>query len=107
MHDVMIVETRDAAEHRGPDRMAALAIGLSQEGVQATIFLTENAVFAARRGSRSALDEALARGVTVAADRFAIEERAIPIEELRDGIATSEVSLIVDRLAAGSAVLWR
>jgi hypothetical protein len=103
----MIVETRDWAEHRGPARSAELAVGMQREGVPATIFLAENAVFAARRGSESTLDGAIAKGVTVAADSFALKERAIDPSELRKGIAVADVDLIVDKLAGGSSVMWR
>ena len=107
MREVMIVETRDAAEHRGPARTAELAAGMHREGIPATIFLTENAVFAARRGSENTLDKAMSEGVTVAADSFALKERAIAPDELRKGIAIADVDLIVDKLAGGTSVMWR
>jgi len=107
MREMMIVETRDAAEHRGPARSAELAIGMHHEGVPATIFLAENAVFAARRGSESPLDGAIAKGVAVAADSFALKERGIAPHELRKGVAVSDVGLIVDKLVRGSSVMWR
>ena len=106
MKELLIVETRDAAEHRGPERDSELAAGMRQAAVPTTIFLTENGVFAARRGHKM-LDSAMAAGVAVVADSFALNERGIGPEELRDGIDVSDVGLVVDRLAAGSCVMWR
>ena len=103
----MIVETRDAAEHRGPARTAELAAGMQNEGIPSTIFLAENAVFAARRGSDSPFDGAIAKGVAVAADGFALKERGITPGELRKGVSVSDVGLIVDKLAGGTSVMWR
>lgn len=106
MKELLIVETRDAAEHRGPERDAELATGMRRAAVPTTIFLTENGVFAARHGHKM-LDDAMAAGVAVVADSFALSERGIEPEELRDGIDVSDVGLVVDRLAAGSCVVWR
>lgn len=106
MKELVIVETRDAAEHRGPERTAELAAGMRSEKVPTTIFLTENGVFAARRG-RTWFDAAMAAGVSIAADEFALKERGITPDEVQDGISLGDVGLIVDRLAAGSCVMWR
>lgn len=106
MKELLIVETRDAADQRGPGRMAELAAGLSRRGVKATILLAENAAFNARRGG-DRLAAAMRAGVEVAVDRFALEERAIPTDRLANGVAACTVDLVVDRLAAGACVIWR
>jgi predicted peroxiredoxin len=107
MKAVLIIETRDAADHKGPARMAELAAGMCEIGVPATIFLTENAAFAARRGPESPLDAALSGGVQVAVDEFALKERGIGEDQLRDGIAVRDVDLIVDGLEVGATLIWR
>ena len=106
MKEFLIVETRDAADQRGPERMARLAAGLSRGGVKATILLAENGVFSARRGG-DGLAAAMRDGVAVAVDRFALEERAVRSESLAEGVAAATVDLVVDRLAAGACVIWR
>jgi hypothetical protein len=106
MKELMIVETRDAAEHRGPQRMAELAAGMRSAAVPTTIFLTENAVFAARSGQHL-LDAPMKAGAAVAADGFALKERGIAADELRQGVSVADVGLIVDGLAAGCNVIWR
>jgi hypothetical protein len=40
-------------------------------------------------------------------DEFALQERGITADELRDEISVADVGLVVDRLAAGSCVMWR
>jgi hypothetical protein len=55
----------------------------------------------------SHLVAAIAGGVTVAVDRFALSERAIGETELANGIQAEEVDMVVAHLAAGSCVMWR
>ena len=107
MRALLIVETRDCAEHRGPGHMAELAAGMVKAGVPATIFITENAVFGGRSGSESPFKKAVSGGVSVSADRFALDERAIPADDLQSGIQPADVDVIVDHLAAGACVMWR
>ena len=107
MRELLIIETRDAADHKDPARMTELAVGMAREAVPATIFLTENGAFEARSGRDSPLDQAMSQGVRVAVDRFALEERGIDPETLRTGVSVEDVDLIVDRLADGACVMWR
>jgi predicted peroxiredoxin len=71
------------------------------------MFLTENAVFSAREGHPCPLDAALSAGVQIAADRFALDERGIPRDQLREGISVRDIELIVDELIDGATVMWR
>ena len=107
MRELLIVETRDAAEHRGPEQMADLAAGIVKVGIPATIFLTENAAFSARRMRNGHLTKAIAEGVTVTVDRFALRERAIGEGELQSGVAPATVEMIVKHLDGGSSIIWR
>ena len=107
MRELLIVETRDAAEHRGPERMVELAAGMVRVGVPATIFLTENAAFAARHRPDGLAASAIAAGVAVAVDRFALHERAIAETELESGVEPSSIDIVVEHLAVGNCVMWR
>ena len=107
MRTLLIVESRDVWEHRGPGQMADLAAGMVKAGVPTTIFITENAVFGGRRGTDGPFKAALAGGVTFMADRFALDERAIGAADLKSGIAATDVGVIVDHLAAGACIMWR
>jgi len=107
MRELLIVETRDAADHKDPERMADLAIGTSKAGIPTTIFLAENGAFNARANGESRLGAAVSKGVRVAVDRFALTERAIDEAALMDGISVGDIDLVVDRLADGACVMWR
>ena len=107
MRALLIVETRDCAEHRGPGQMAELAAGMVKVGVKATIFITENAVFGGRSGSDGPFRKAVDGSVSVIADQFALDERAIHVDDLHSGIQQAGVDAIVDHLAAGSCIMWR
>ena len=41
MRELLIIETRDAADHKDPARMTELAVGMTKEGVPATIFRSQ------------------------------------------------------------------
>jgi hypothetical protein len=104
MRELLIVETRDAADHKDPARMADLAIGMKRAGVPATIFLTDNGAFSARGGM---LGAALSEGVQVAVDHCALDERGIDKAAISSGMSIAGVELVVDALAAGATVMWR
>lgn len=107
MRELLIIETRDAADHKDPARMTELAIGMASAGVPATILLAENGVFAARPTADDDIDQAIARGVRIAADEFALEERGIDCTSLRAGVSVETVDLVVEHLTGGSCVMWR
>ncbi|HKX90923.1 MAG TPA: hypothetical protein VJM15_00645 [Sphingomicrobium sp.] len=104
MKELLIVETRDAADHADPARMADLAAGVARAGVPATIFLTDNGAFNCRRDS---LERAMAAGVQVHVDRFALGERGIGEATVPEAVALAGIELVVDRLADGACVMWR
>jgi hypothetical protein len=104
MRELLIIETRDAADHKDPARMAELAIAVNRAGVPATIFLAENGAFNARGAG---LHNAMAEGVRIAVDRFALGERGIDKAAIADGVSIADVDFIVDRLADGACVMWR
>ena len=106
MQQLLIVETRDLAASGDAERMARLAAGMTDQSVPAAIFLTENAAFSAHRNSRDYLGAAISAGVTVLADRFALDERGIRPEDLRSDVAIADIDVVVDYLAAGASVMW-
>jgi predicted peroxiredoxin len=107
MREYLIVETRDAADHRDAERALDLARGLSRAGSPATILLTENGAFNARRSHGYAIGNAIKDGVALCVDSFALEERGIREEELKGGISVSSMDSVVDHLINGSHVIWR
>jgi len=104
MRELLIIETRDAGDHKDPERVAALAAGMRRAGITTTIFLAENGAFNSRGNGLAA---AISEGVQVAVDRFALDERAIDQSQLTTGISVADIELVVDRLADGACVMWR
>ena len=106
MKELLIVETRDGADHKDAKLTAELAAEMNRAGIPATLFLAENGVFAARSGHSSGLDGALSAGVRVAADTFALRERGMEGQLLR-GVTAEGVATVVDALDRGATVMWR
>ena len=108
MKDMLIVETRDPIECRDVEWSASVLAGLSEAGVSCTLMLAENGVLAARGSAHTSLLSALIdAGVEILADDFALVERGIAEADLRAGVARAELGVVIDRLAAGTAVIWR
>ena len=107
MRHLLIIETRDAAEHHGPADSAGLARAMTRAGVPSTIFLTENGAFNASRGGPCPFDAAIPEGVEVQVDGSALSERAIALDALSAGIGVADIAIIVDHLINGSQVMWR
>ena len=108
MKDYLIVETRDLHDTRDADWTAALAVAFAKKRSKATVFLAENGVLAARAAYDAPMLVQLAKkGVKVFADRFALEERGISLNELAKGIEPAEIDFLAEGLAAGATVIWR
>ena len=107
MDQVLIVETRDPLEHKDVERIATLAGGLAAEGCRATVFLTENAVIAARPGVAPFLEALAGRNVAVEVDRVALAERGLAESEMAQGMTASGIERVVDALLAGARTMWR
>ena len=108
MKSMMIVETRDPLECRDVAWGAALLSSLSGAGTGCALMLAETGVLAARGSARSSMLSDLAQaGVEILADGFALAERGITEADLRPGVTPVELGVVIDRLAAGTSVIWR
>jgi len=107
MQRFLIIETRDPVEHRDVERIAALAAGIEQEGCNAALFLTENAVIAARPGVAPFLETLAAQGVPIGVDRVALAERGMSSKDMAPGMTVSGIETVVDALLAGARAIWR
>ena len=100
MTGYLFIETRDPFGSRDTEFVAETAAALKGRDQEVTVFLVQNGVLAARRGSR---DPYLARlveaGVRVLADDFSLRERGIGGDQLRAGVAESGVDALVELLA--------
>ena len=108
MKGMMIVETRDPIEVRDVEWTAGLLEAMRQAGQSCTLMLAENGVLGARASAcPAAFSRLVEAGVEILADRFALGERGIAEAELRAGISAADLDRVIERLAAGDAVMWR
>ena len=106
MAKYFLIESRDPFESAVVPRQYALAASLAKEGNEVTLFLVQNGVLPARPGAHSALLTAAAKaGVEVLADEFSLRERGIA-GKLAEGVRSSPLETVVDRLAAGCKAMW-
>lgn len=107
MSDYILIESRDPFEDRSVDDDYALAESLVRNGDGVTLFLVQNGVLPARRTARAdRLTSLIEAGAQVAADSFSLRERAVASDQLRPGVATAELDVVLDGLEAGHKVMW-
>ena len=107
MSDYLLIASRDPSEAGEARHTYALAGELAARGHAVTLFLVQNAVLPARFGAKAdGLDAALAKGVTVLADSFALRERGIPNHRLISGVHAAPLETVIDRMADGCKALW-
>jgi len=107
MSSYLLVGSRDPFASRDADFVFDLAVQLKEAGNEVTLFLLENGVLAARAGAEvPALDEAIAAGVTVKAEDFALRERGIGADRVRANVTAAPLDLVIDGLAAGHKTIW-
>lgn len=107
MSKYLFIESRDPFESCDSHVLYDLAQGQAREGNEVTVFLIQNGVLPARKGSRyaSRLSELTQGGITVLADDFSLKERAI--RHVIDGVEPATAEELVDRiLTAGTKTIW-
>jgi hypothetical protein len=105
MADYLLIESRDPFESNDVGYYYELARGLVEAGNQVTLFLIQNAVFAARPSAQAPKLQALVgSGIKVLADDFALKQRGVT--KLLDGIQIAPIDVVVDHLEAGHKTLW-
>jgi hypothetical protein len=105
MAEYLLIESRDPFESNDVGYYYELARGLVEAGNGVTLFLVQNAVFAARPSAEAPKLRALAgAGVKILADDFALRERGIT--KLVEGVRVAPIETVVDHLEAGHKTLW-
>jgi sulfur relay (sulfurtransferase) complex TusBCD TusD component (DsrE family) len=105
MAEYLLIESRDPFESNDVGYYYDLARGLVEAGNQVTLFLIQNAVFAARPSAQAPqLRVLVGSDVKILADDFALKERGIT--KLLDGIQIAPIEIMVDHLEAGHKTLW-
>jgi len=107
MAKYLLIESRDPFDSLDSEYFCELVEGLSKRGNDTTLFLVQNGVLPARKGSKysGVLSKLIQGKVRVMADRFSLKERAIrtPV----DGIEVADVDRLVDLLLEpGTKVIW-
>jgi sulfur relay (sulfurtransferase) complex TusBCD TusD component (DsrE family) len=105
MANYLIIESRDPFDSNDVANSYELAVGLAKEGNAVTLFLVQNGVLPARKSKHSSmLGEVAKAGVEVLADEFSLRERGM--SKLIDGVRSTPLDVVVDRLADGSKAIW-
>lgn len=107
MATYVVIETKDPYERRSPRAFQEVVRGLAARGNRVVLFLAQDAVQAARPGSRFAQDLATLaqQGISVRADRFGLRERGIAGPA--PGVEESDISdLIPLILEPGAKAFW-
>jgi hypothetical protein len=107
MSSYLLLGSRDPFASRDADFVFDLAVQLKAAGNDVTLLLLENGVLAARAEAKSpGLDAAIAAGVAVKADEFALRERGIGDARLRAKVEKSALDLVIDCMAEGHKTIW-
>ena len=106
MSKYLFIESRDPFESPDVKQQWDLATTLAGKGNDVTMFLVQNAVFAARREARVPTLDPTAE-VTVLADDLSLAERGIPEKGLRENVGVSGIDALVDLIMEdGRKPIW-
>ena len=103
----LLIESRDPFDSSDSEYFAELVQGIAKRGNEATVFLVQNGVLPARKGSKynSLISTLIKSKVKVVADRFSLKERGI--RQLADGVDTADMDRLVDLLLEpGTKAIW-
>src|SRR5258705_5375197 len=107
MAKYLLIESRDPFDSSDSEYFAELVKGIAKRGNDTTVFLVQNGVLPARKGSKYAavLADLIKNKVKVVADRFSLKERGI--RQLVEGVDTSDTDRLVDLLVEpGTKAIW-
>ncbi len=105
----LLIESRDSFEYADVGYFCNMAKDLATSGNDVTVFLLQNGVLMARKGTETPAADLLSGGgnIRVFADGFCLKERAIPEASLLPGVKVSTVDTLVDLLTLeGVKAIW-
>ena len=104
----LLIESRDPYTGGNAVGHTELAALLKLRGHEVALLLVQNAVLPVRAGAHApSLRSAIAAGVEVLADEFALQERGIAPASIAHGVHPAPLSSAVERLADGWTTIWR
>ncbi len=95
MAKYLFVESRDPFEFTDVKQTWDLAADLAKKGNDVAMFLVQNGVLATRKGAKVSTMSDLS-DVRVFADDLSLEERAIGLESVRDGVTVAGIDTLTD-----------
>lgn len=107
MAKYLVIESRDPFDSSDSGYFAELVQGISKRGNETTLFLLQNGVLPARKGSKhsNVIADLIRSKVKVLADGFSLRERAIG--RLADGVEMADMDRLVDLLLQpGTKAIW-
>lgn len=107
MAKYLLIESRDPFDCQDSRYFSELVQGIAGRGNQTVLFLIQNGVLPARKGSKygKTVSSLIKHKVRVLADGFSIKERAI--RGLVDGVEVADIDRLVDLLLEpGTKAIW-
>ena len=107
MAKYLFIESRDPFESADAGPFAKIVEGIAQRGNETILFLVQNGVLSARKGSRATdrITGLLKSKVKVLADRFSVKERAVT--RLVEGVESIDMNQFVQLLLEpGTKAIW-
>ena len=107
MAKYLLIESRDPFDSHDSEYFAELTKGIASRDNQTVLFLVQNGVMPARKGSKHSkvIRQLLKSKVKILADKFSLKERAIgdPLA----GVEVAEIDKLVDfMLEPGTKTIW-
>lgn len=107
MAKYLVIESRDPFDSSDSSYFSELVQGIANRGNETTLFLVQNGVLPARKGSKhsDAIARLVQNKVQVLADGFSLKERAIT--KLAEGVQVADIERLVDiLLEPGTKAIW-
>lgn len=107
MAKYLLIESRDPFDSSDSEYFSELVQGISNRGNETVLFLLQNGVLPARKGSKhnEIISKLVQSKVQVFADGFSLRERAI--RNLLDGVEVADMDRLVDLLLEpGTKTIW-
>jgi sulfur relay protein TusB/DsrH len=107
MAKYLLIESRDPFDSSDSEYFSELVQGISNRGNETVLFLLQNGVLPARKGSKhnEIISKLIQSKVKVIADGFSLRERGV--RNLLDGVEVTDMDRLVElMLEPGTRTIW-